>query len=91
METREDIGSLNATTKAIGMTLERLGTVLEKISAQGAAIETLAKGQSVLFDRVREVELKAEGERVRVGAIMSGISVIISGVTAYVFNHLKGQ
>lgn len=85
------IGRLEATTDAIGKTLERLGTVLERIASQGTQIDTLTKGQNLLFDRVRDMELSGEAQKVRVGFIMAGISVVASAFTAFIIKHFGGE
>ena len=85
------IGKLEATTDAIGKTLERLGTVLEKIASQGTTIQHLSEGQNILFDRVRNMELSAESQKVKVGFVMSLISIVSSAVTAFLFKHFGGH
>lgn len=85
------IGRLEATTEAIGQTLEKLGTVLEKIAAQGTNIVHLQEGQNLLFTRVRDIELATESQKVRVGFIMSAISVISSAITAFLIKHFGGN
>lgn len=85
------IGGLEASVDTIQGTLERFISVLEKISAQGEKIIHLEQGQDVLFDRVRKLELDATAEKVRVGGIMAGISVLVSAVTAWLFKHLGGH
>jgi len=81
------IGRLEATTDAIGKTLERLGTVLEKIAAQGTTIEHLSQGQDLLFNRVREMELSAESQKVKVGFVMAGISAITAAAVTFIAKH----
>lgn len=83
------IGGLQAAVESIEKSLDRLSdgqdrfiSILERIAAQGEKIDKLDVGQNVLFERVRSIEIHAEGERVRIGAIMAGISVITSAVTA---------
>lgn len=85
------IGSLEATVGAIKDTLdkisegqERFVTVLEKIAAQGEIINNLEAGQDTLFERVRQMEIKQEGARVRLGFVTGGLSIFISAVTAWV-------
>jgi len=86
-----NIGRLNATTEQIGQTLERLSSVLEQIARQGAVIEQLSNGQNILFERVRDMELHAESEKVKIGFIMAGISAITSGMVAYITKQIGGQ
>lgn len=83
------IGKLEATTESIGKTLERLGTVLEKIASQGTQIEKHEKDIDEVFGRMRVLELNQVEEKVKVGLIGSGISVLVSGITAFVVEHLK--
>jgi len=85
------IGRLEATTESIGKTLEKLGNVLEQIAAQGTTIIHLQQGQNILFDRVRDMELTNEAQKVKVGFIMTCISVISSAVTAFLIKHFGGH
>lgn len=85
-----NIGALQATVEAIKETLEKIGEgqerfvqVLEKIAAQGTEINTLKSGQNLLFERVREIEIKVEGERNKLAVITGGISAAISAAIAY--------
>lgn len=84
------IGTLEATIHAIQQTLETMRdgqaqfiAVLEKIASQGTDIASLKSGQDTLFNRVRDVELKAESDRTKIGIIVAGISAGISAVVAF--------
>jgi len=85
------IGKLESTTESIGKTLERLGTVLEQIAAQGTTIIHLQQGQNILFERVRQMEISNESQKVKVGFIMTGISVISAAVTSFLVKHFGGN
>jgi len=85
------IGKLEATTHSIGETLKQLSSVLEKIASQGTTIQHLSEGQNILFDRVRNMELTAESQKVKVGFVMSLISIVSSAVTAFLFKHFGGH
>lgn len=79
-------------------TLEELKTsnkellrVLTIIAEQGAFIKSLQekaigleKDTDGLFVRMRSVELKVERDGVKVGALVTGVSIFVSGVTAWV-------
>jgi hypothetical protein len=84
------IGQLEATTVAISKTLDRLSDVLEKISAQGTKIDHLAEGQGLLFSRMRDNELSAQSEKVKVGFVMAGISAVTSLCIAIIVRYFKG-
>lgn len=91
------IGSLEATVEAIKDTLdkisegqERFVTVLEKIAAQGELIKSLSDGQNNLFERVRQVEIKQETERVRLASLIGALSIVISAVTAWIAKVWEG-
>lgn len=84
-----NIGCLKATVESIQKTLDRLGVVLEKIAAQGERISSLEDGQDTLFQRVRDVELKAEADRVKIGSIAALISTVIAAVVAAVVKHFS--
>ena len=83
------IGQLEATTKAIEKTLDRLGDVLEKIASQGTKVDHLEVGQGIIFERLRDMELTAQSEKVKVGFIMAGISAIVSTTVAFIAYYLK--
>lgn len=93
-----NIGELKGTVEGIEKALDRLAegqekfiTVLEKIAAQGSDIESLKKGSNELFRRVRDVEIKQEGERVKVGGIVAGVSVGVSAATAFLVKYFGGD
>ena len=86
-----NIGRLTATQEQISTTLERLLNVLDKVSAQGTRIDALMAGQDNLFGRMRDMEIKAEGEKVKVGMIMGGISMFTAAITSFVTSHLRGH
>lgn len=86
-----NISGLQTAVESIEKSLDRLNdgqerfiTILEKISVQGEKLQHLEMGFNLLFERVRKIEIRAEGERVKTGAIMAGISIITSAVTAAV-------
>ena len=82
------IAKLEVTTEQIGKTLERLGTVLEKIAEQGARVDSLEGNQEILFTRVRAVELKAAKEETKMGFIVAGIAAFVSFLTALLSKYL---
>ena len=83
------IAKLEVTTEQIGRTLEKLGTVLEKIAEQGNRVDTLETDQDILFERVRTIELKAAREETKVGFIVAGIASMVSAITAIIFKYLS--
>jgi predicted transcriptional regulator len=92
------ICGLQATVESIKESLERLSdgqdrfiAILEKISQQSEAITTLQKQQDELFKRIRQVELDASAERVKVGGLVATITIIVSTVTTLVVKHLGGK
>lgn len=82
------IAKLEVTTEQIGKTLEKLGTVLERIAEQGSRVETLEENQEILFDRVRKIEISAAKEQTKVGFLVTGISAGTSVITAFVMKLL---
>jgi siroheme synthase len=84
------LGRLEATTEQIGQTLERLLDVLERVATQGTRIDHLSTGQDLLFTRVRDMELSAESQKVKVGIFMGFISMVTSAVTAFIVKHFSG-
>lgn len=90
-EQKEAIARLEVMTENISKTLDRLSSVLEKIATQGERIDHLAEGQNILFTRMRDMELQAESEKVRVGFIMAGISACVAGLVAYFSKHFGGH
>lgn len=82
---------------AIHLTLEDLKTsnrelmkLLTLIAEQGAFIKSLQekstsqeKDTDNLFNRMRDIEIKVEGNRVKVGFIVTAISVFVSGIIAW--------
>ncbi len=84
------IAKLEVTTEQIGKTLERLGTVLEKLAEQGSRVGTLEENQEILFSRVRTIEIKAAREETKMGYLVAGISAVVSALTAVIIKFLKG-
>lgn len=89
------IGVLEATVEGIEKALDRLAdgqerfiVVLERVAGQGADIEALKQGQSILFTRVREIELKQENQNVKLAGIIAGVSLFVSAVTVWIGKHL---
>lgn len=82
------IAKLEVTTEQIGRTLEKLGTVLEKIAEQGSRVDTLETDQDILFDRVRKIELKAAKEETKMGFIVAAIASVISAMTAIIVKYI---
>lgn len=77
-------------------TLKRLLVVLERIAEQGAFIQALQKDAARhdksfenLFNRVNALEIKTEGEKVKVGFIMAGISAATATFTTLVLKFWK--
>jgi hypothetical protein len=67
----------------------RLVGVLERIAEQGAVIQGLVttierhdKNFEDIFRRTNALEVRSEGERVKVGYIMAGVSAVVAYVTA---------
>lgn len=92
------IGALGATVKGVQDVLEKIEeaqerfiSILEKIAQQGEKINHLEQGHDILFERIRKIEINTAEDRVKVGGIMAAISVVISGVTAWVTGHFKGH
>lgn len=89
------ICGLQATVESIKDTLERLSVgqekfilVLERIAQQNEAITTLQKQQDEIFERVRDVEVKAAAERVKTSTLVAAISLVVSTTTAAIARQL---
>lgn len=81
---------------AIHETLKELKNVLIQIAEQGVAIkaqyETSARHEKafeILFPRVTALEVKAEGEKVRIGFIVTFMSLACSAVTGLIIKLFK--
>jgi len=92
------ICGLQATVESIKESLERLSDgqdrfiqILEKIAQQGEAITALKHQNDELFKRVRQVELDASAERVKIAGIVGAVSIIVSAVTAAIARHFWGK
>lgn len=79
-----NIGEIQATIVGINKTLDRLSVVLEKIAAQGEQIKTLTTEQADVFKRLNQLEVRAAGERVKVGAVVAFISAACSTVVSII-------
>jgi len=93
----DKIGAIHSTLERLEDGNERLLSVLERIAEQGAFIKGLQESSARhdkafenLFTRVNLIEVKSEGEKVKVGVIMTGISVITATVTSIVVKFWKG-
>lgn len=67
----------------------RLVGVLERIAEQGAMIQGLVttidrhdKSFENIYTRINSLEVKSEGEKVKVGFIMAGISAVVAAITS---------
>lgn len=85
----DKISNIQYTLERFEATLEKLNSVLEKIAEQGATLKSLQeaarrhdKSLENIFHRLGALEVKSEGEKVKVGAIMAGISAGVAFVTA---------
>lgn len=90
-----NIATLLANDKTLFETLKemkdshkRLVDVLEKIAEQGeqiihlrADVDRNRRDTDGLFDRMRTAEVKIEGERVKLGFIMTGLAAGVSALT----------
>lgn len=64
--------------------------VLDQSAASKAEHNELEASHNALSIRVNHLEIKAEGEKVKVGFIVAFISVVCSGVTALIIKIFKG-
>lgn len=78
------IAKLEVTTEQISRTLERLGTVLEKIAEQATRVDAVEDNVDTLFERVRTMEIDAAKDRTKIGFIVSGIATVVSVATGYI-------
>ena len=85
-----NIGSLTATVDGIKQTLDRFVVVLEKIAAQGEKLAHVEHGQGILFERMRQVEIKAASERTKMAGMVALISVLLTGITTWLIKRIGG-
>lgn len=81
---------------AIHETLKELKAVLIQIAEQGAFIKALQesdirhdKAFENLFNRMGTLEVKVEGEKVKVGFMVAAIGIVSSGVSAFLIKLFK--
>lgn len=88
---------------SISQTLDRLEDsnlrilgVIEKIAEQGAFIRALQeqsnrqeKDTDSLYTRMRDVEIRVESASVRLGFLVTAVSIFVSGITAWVVKSFK--
>ena len=90
------LNMIHSTLADLKASNKELIRVLTIIAEQGAFIKALQekaisqeKDTDVLYSRMRDVEIKVEGDTVKVGFLVTGISIFISGITAWVIKAIK--
>ncbi|HAR43309.1 MAG TPA: hypothetical protein DCS07_11885 [Bdellovibrionales bacterium] len=85
---KDKIESIRDTLDRFEATHDRLIVVMEKIAFQDATLKSLQesahrhdKAFENIFNRLGVIEVKSEGEKVKVGAIMAGISAAVALAT----------
>jgi len=97
------IGEITATMESICGTLHDMKQgqnefilILKDIAQQGEQIKSLFHGAEKtdknireLFQRINQVEIKAAEERIKVGGIVAGVSIISASLTAWIIKIIK--
>lgn len=93
----DKIDAIYSTLERLESSHDRLLGLLQQIAEQGAVIKSLRdsisrheKSFDNLFGRINRLEVQGEGEKVRVGFIVSGISAGTAVVTSLLVKFWKG-
>jgi len=92
----DKITAINSTLARLEDGNGRVLLVLERIAEQGAFIKSLQeqanrqeKDTENLFKRMRDIEITVEGDKVKIGGIVAGVSLFVSAITAFIVKLWK--